>query len=84
MRKNNMRTVEEKVSIVKEMIENNISISEMSRTYNISTSVLSKWLYSYKDKGIEGLKSKTGKKLVEIKVYGIKKQKTKLKNWNLK
>lgn len=61
MRKNNMRTIEEKESMVKEMINKNISISEMSRKYNISTSVLSRWLYSYKDNGIEGLKSKTGK-----------------------
>ena len=83
MRKNNMRTVEEKVSIVKEMIENNISISEMSRTYNISTSVLSKWLYSYKDKGIEGLKSKTGKKTGGNKGIWNKKPKNKIEELEL-
>lgn len=61
MKKNNMRTVEEKEYIVKQMIDNNISIGEMNRKYNISTSSLSRWLYSYKEKGIEGLKSQTGK-----------------------
>lgn len=60
MRKNNMRTIQEKETLVKEMIDKNISIGEMNRRYNISTSVLSRWLYAYKENGIEGLKSKTG------------------------
>ena len=65
MRKNNMRTIKEKEKIVKEMIDNNISINEMSRTYNISKSVISKWLYNYQKNGINGLKSKTGKNLYQ-------------------
>ena len=56
-----MRTIEEKEALVKEMIDNNISINEMNRKYNISTSVLSRWLYAYKERGINGLISKTGR-----------------------
>ena len=61
VRKNNMRTAEEKEKIVLEMINNNISFCEMSKRLNISTSVLSRWYYSYSEKNVEGLKSKTGK-----------------------
>lgn len=56
-----MRTIEEKEKIVKEIINNNISINKMSKKYRISTSVLSRWFYAYKEKGINGLISKTGK-----------------------
>ena len=61
MKKNKMRSPEEKEKIIKEMIDNNISTNQMSKRYNISTSALFRWLYSYKEKGIEGFKSQTGK-----------------------
>lgn len=40
MKKNKMRSPEEKEKIIKEMIDNNISTNQMSKRYNISTSVL--------------------------------------------
>lgn len=48
-----MRTIEEKEKIVTNMINNNISINEMGKKYNISTSVLHRWYYSYKENGID-------------------------------
>lgn len=61
MRRNIMRTPEEKENIILEMIHNGYGFHTMSKKYDISKSVLSKWYYSYKEKGIEGLKSNTGK-----------------------
>ena len=53
MSKNIMRTPEEKEKIVLEMINNGYGFHTMSKKYDISKSVLSKWYYSYKEKGIE-------------------------------
>ena len=61
MRRNIMRTPEEKEKIILEMINNGYGFHTMSKKYDISKSVLSKWYYSYKGKGIEGLKSNTGR-----------------------
>ena len=83
MRKNIMRSIQEKEKIVKEMINYNISINEMNRKYNISTSVLSKWLYAYKKNGIEGLKSNTGKKQGGNKGIGRKKPKNRIEELEL-
>lgn len=58
---NNMRTPEEKEKIVKEYYSNKIGRNEICRKYNISTSVLWKWIKKYEDKGLNGLKSNTGK-----------------------
>ena len=82
MKKNNMRTIEEKESIVKEMIKNNLSISKTSKKYNISTSVISKWLYSYKENGKEGLKSNTGKHGKQQGIY-LRKPKNKIEELEL-
>ena len=41
---NNMRTPEEKEKIVKEYYSNKIGRNEICRKYNISTSVLWKWI----------------------------------------
>ena len=60
MSKNIMRTPEEKEKLVLEMINNGYGFHTMSKKHDISKSVLSKWYYSYKEKGIEGLKSNTG------------------------
>ena len=59
MSKNIMRTPEEKEKLVLEMINNGYGFHTMSKKHDISKSVLSKWYYSYKEKGIEGLKSNT-------------------------
>lgn len=62
MRKNNMRTPEEKEKIILEMINGGGGFYTMSKKHKISSSVLSKWYYAYEKNGIEGLKSNTGKK----------------------
>ena len=53
MSKNIMRTPEEKEKLVLEMINNGYGFHTMSKKHDISKSVLSKWYYSYKEKGIE-------------------------------
>ena len=58
---NIMRTPEEKEKLILEMINNGYGFHTMNKKYDISKSVLSKWYYSYKESGIEGLKSNTGK-----------------------
>ena len=66
-----MRTPEEKEKIVLEMINNGFGFHTMSKKYDISKSVLSKWYYAYKEKGIEGLKSNTGKASKNHKNMGL-------------
>lgn len=62
MRKNNMRTPEEKEKIVKDLISGKTSWAETYKKYSLSESTLSRWKYAYLEKGIEGLKSNTGKR----------------------
>ena len=71
MSKNIMRTPKEKEKIVLEMINNGFGFHTMSKKYGISKSSLSKWYYDYKEKGIDGLKSKTGKKRTHHKNMGL-------------
>ena len=61
MRKNNMRTQEEKEKILKEYLSGEIGIRKIERKYKINHSVIYKWLENYKEHGINGLKSNTGK-----------------------
>ena len=60
--KNNMRSPEEKERIILEYYSGQIGRNEICRRYKISTSTLRKWRQQYKRKGVEGLKSRTGKK----------------------
>ena len=62
MKKNIMRKPEEKEKIVLEIMNGGGGFYTISKKYNISTSVLSRWYYAYEKHGIDGLKSKTGKK----------------------
>ena len=59
--KNNMRTPEEKEAIVLEYMNGKAGTREVSAGYGISRSVLIKWIKKYRENGIEGLKSGTGK-----------------------
>ena len=59
--KNIIRTPKEKEKIVKDLLAGKLSWSQTWQKYNISESTLSKWKYDYIEKGIEGLKSKSGK-----------------------
>ena len=53
------------------MINSSFGFHTMSKKYSISKSSLSKWYYDYKEKGIEGLKSKTGKACKHHKNMGL-------------
>lgn len=59
--KNIMRTAEEKEKIVLEYLNNKESTAMISSKHNICISNLKKWIRVYRETGIEGLKSKTGK-----------------------
>ena len=79
MRKNNMRTPEDKQKILKEFYSGKIGRNEICRKYKISTSVLKKWRDNYEINGIEGLKSNTGKSSKNNKHIGIHLRKPKNK-----
>lgn len=54
-------TEEEKLQIVEDHINNGISIRACATKYNISSTSLVYWLRSYRELGVEGLKSQIGK-----------------------
>ena len=55
-----MRTPEEKIQIINDYYSGT-GIMEIERKYNLSDSSFYKWKNEYEEKGIDGLKSKTGK-----------------------
>ena len=57
-----MRTPEEKEQILLEYYSGNIGRNEICKKYGISITTLKQWRKKYKEDGIEGLKSKSGKK----------------------
>ena len=59
--KNNMRTPKEKEKIIKEYVESNKGYMNVIKKYNISESTFRLWLNNYREKGIQGLISKTGR-----------------------
>ena len=56
--KNNYHSKEEKIKIVKEMIEENSSQLQASKKYNINQSILGRWRKDYLEKGEEALENK--------------------------
>jgi len=60
MRKNNMKSPEEKEKIVKRYL-NGESIIKLSKEYNLDRKRIYIWIKKYEKSGIEGLKSQTGK-----------------------
>ena len=93
--KNNHHTKEEKMKIVKEMLENNLSVNEIERRYNISHSLASKWRKDYLEKGEESLinKKKPGnplakyanrKELSELEKLQYENMKLRIENERLK
>ena len=60
MRKNNMKTPEEKEKIIKRYL-NGETIAELVREYQIGHKIIYEWLKKYEENGIDGLKSNTGK-----------------------
>ena len=65
-RKNNMRTPEEKEKIVLEYLNSKVGGRKIAEFYEVDYSVFRRWVSKYKENGIEGLKSKTGKALKNI------------------
>ena len=59
--KNNMRTPEEKEMWVLKYLNEEIGFRSGARTIGVAPEVLRTWIRKYKENGIEGLKSKTGK-----------------------
>ena len=58
--KNNMRTPEQKEKIVIEKL-NGATDKQLCSKYNISRSTIFEWLKNYRENGIKGLESQTGK-----------------------
>ena len=58
--KNNMRTPEQKEKIVIEKL-NGATDKQLCSKYNISRSTIFEWLKNYRENGIKGLDSRTGK-----------------------
>lgn len=59
--KNKRRTPEEKEAIVQEYLNGRIGYRVIARTYEVESSLLKSWINKYRENGIEGLRSKTGK-----------------------
>ena len=53
--KNNYHSKEEKIKIVKEMLDSNLSPLDIERKYNISHSLAGKWRKDYLEKGEDSL-----------------------------
>ena len=75
MRKNNMRTPEEKAKIIEEYLNGEHGLHYYERKYAIHYQVLHSWYKKYLEDGIDGLKSKTGKKKGGTKGQGASKPK---------
>ena len=59
---NVMRSPEEKERIVLEYLNGKVGYRQVARSNNIMPGLFQRWIHSYQEKGLEGLKSKTGKK----------------------
>ena len=78
---NNMRSVKEKEKIIKFYLSGH-GLAETKKKYNINhDTTFYRWLNKYQDKGVEGLKSKTGTSIGGMK--GIVKRKPKNKTEEL-
>ena len=62
-RKNHMRTPEEKEAIILEYLNGNVGHRVVAQTHGITPVLLRRWVSKYRENGIEGLRSKTGKNL---------------------
>ena len=77
MRKNNMRTPEDKEKIIKRYLSGE-SATILTKEYGLPDKIIYKWLSKYENFGIEGLKSNTGKSKGGNKGLGIRKPKNKI------
>ena len=60
--KNTMRTPREKEKIILEYFNCGLGYRVIARKYNIAESLFRNWINQYREKGIDGLESNTGKK----------------------
>ena len=65
--KNIMRTPEEKEKIVIEYLNSKVGYRSVAQGNDIDKTILFKWIKKYRENGIEGLKSKTGKRREQAK-----------------
>lgn len=70
MRKNNMKTPQEKEIIVKRFL-NGESATKLSDEYEINKRRVYVWTRKYQENGLEGLKSQTGKHASSSKNKGL-------------
>lgn len=61
VRKNRMRTPEEKEAIVLEYLNGKAGYKTVAAEHGVNERLFSRWIEKYRENGIEGLKSKTGK-----------------------
>ena len=59
--KNVMRTPEEKEKLVLEYFNSKVGYRKFAEGYDIYPSIFAKWIKLYRENGVNGLKSKTGK-----------------------
>ena len=59
--KNIMRTPEEKEKLVLEYLDSKVGYRKFAESNDIYPSTFTKWIKLYRERGIEGLKSKAGK-----------------------
>ena len=81
--KNILRTPKEKEKIVKDLLAGKLGWNQTWKKYNISQSTLSKWKYDYIEKGIEGLKSNSGKHKSPNSGLHLRKPKNKIEELEL-
>ena len=81
--KNILRTPKEKEKIVKDLLAGKLGWNQTWKKYNISQSTLSKWKYNYIEKGIEGLKSNSGKHKSPNSGLHLRKPKNKIEELEL-
>ena len=65
-------TVEEKLEIVKKHIDEHISYSSLSDTYEVNRGLIHAWVKSYLENGEEGLKPKDNKRNLMSNLYNKK------------
>ncbi|MBR2686074.1 MAG: helix-turn-helix domain-containing protein [Erysipelotrichaceae bacterium] len=60
-KKNNMRTPEEKEAIVLEYLNGIVGHREVAAAHGVDRVLLQRWIKKYRESGIEGLRSRTGR-----------------------
>lgn len=58
-------TLEERVQVVKEHLENGKSFSEIADSYDLSTQLIRTWVKKYREMGLAGLEDRRGHRIAE-------------------